>query len=654
MHYIFKGNIYWVLILRLAIILDLFWMSRLFLWVCNPSYFSGLGFAGFIEVLFYGLRFDISALMMVNLPIIFLWSLPFNFTYNKTYRQITNFIFYLFNSIALAANFIDIIYFRFTLKRTTGDIFNYFANEDLQFLGLIPQFIIDFWYVFLLWLVFIFLMIFFCKKIQPELKTPSRSKIKVYVLKILFFLLFLFFSIIGIRGGFQLKPISIIHAGQYAKGKSLPLILNTPFTIIKTINQNALPAVKYFKNKEDAFRIYSPEHIISPDSVTKEFRNFNVVIIIMESFSSEHIAALNPGPDPDNPGGNYKGFTPFLDSLISESLVFNGFANGKRSIEGIPAILSSLPTLMNYDFITSIYSGNKVSSIATLLKEKGYSTAFYHGGTNGTMGFEAFTKMAGFDNYFGRSEYNNENDYDGKWGIYDEEFFQYFSNKLNKTNKPFLSVFFSLSSHHPYSVPEKHKNKFKKGQLDIHESIAYADYSLGEFFKTASKMPWFENTLFVITADHTSENFFPKYQTMIGNYSIPIVFYKPNSDLKGFTNKIAQQIDIMPSVLGFLNFDKNYIAFGQDLFMEKSDNFAVSYLNGNYQIIKDDYVLRFNGKESVSLFNFKLDNLLKNNLIEKEDSAGKEMETFLKAIIQQYNDRLINNDLTNELKNIER
>ena len=647
-HLIFKGNIYWVLIIRLAIILDLYWMSRLLLWVFNPSYFSGLGFSGFFEVLFYGLRFDISALMMVNLPIIFLCLLPFNFTYNKIYQQITSFIFYLFNSIALAANFIDIIYFRFTLKRTSGDIFNYFANEDSQFLGLIPQFIFDFWYIFLLWLAFIFLMIFSCKKIQPELKTSSKSKIKVYSLRIIFSLLFLFISIIGIRGGFQLKPISIIQAGQYAEGKNLTLILNTPFSIIKTINQKALKPVKYFANEDEAIRIYSPEHKVVSDSLSEEFNALNVVIIIMESFSSEHISALNPNLDPEYSEENYKEYTPFLDSLIYESLAFNGFANGKRSIEGIPAILSSLPALMNYDFITSIYSGNKVSSIANLLKNKAYTSSFFHGGTNGTMGFEAFTKMAGFDKYYGRSEYNNENDYDGKWGIYDEEFFQYFANELNKTKKPFLSVFFSLSSHHPYSIPEKHKNKFKKGKLEIHESIGYSDYSLAKFFISASKMPWFENTLFVITADHTSENYYPQYQTMLGNYSIPIVFYRPNSELKCFTKQIAQQIDIMPSVLSFLNFDKDYIAFGKDLFNEQTDNFAVSYLNENYQIIKGDNVLSFNGKESVSLHNYKLDNLLKNNLIEKEDSVRNEMETFLKAIIQQYNDRIINNNLTND------
>ena len=647
-HLIFKGNIYWVLIIRLAIILDLYWMSRLLLWVFNPSYFSGLGFSGFFEVLFYGLRFDISALMMVNLPIIFLCLLPFNFTYNKIYQQITSFIFYLFNSIALAANFIDIIYFRFTLKRTSGDIFNYFANEDSQFLGLIPQFIFDFWYIFLFWLVFIFLMIFLCKKIQPELKTSSKSKIKVYSLRIIFSLLFLFISIIGIRGGFQLKPISIIHAGQYAEGKNLALILNTPFSIIKTINQKALKPVKYFANEEKAVRIYSPEHKVVSDSLSEEFNALNVVIIIMESFSSEHISALNPELDSEYSGENYKAYTPFLDSLINESLIFNGFANGKRSIEGIPAILASLPALMNYDFITSIYSGNKVNSIANLLKGKAYTSSFFHGGTNGTMGFEAFTKMAGFDKYYGRSEYNNENDYDGKWGIYDEEFFQYFANELNKTKQPFLSVFFSLSSHHPYSIPEKHKNKFKKGKLEIHESIGYSDYSLSKFFKSASKMPWFENTLFVITADHTSENYYPQYQTMLGNYSIPIVFYRPDSELKSFTKHIAQQIDIMPSVLSFLNFDKDYIAFGKDLFNEQTDNFAVSYLNGNYQIIKGDNVLSFNGKESVSLHNYKLDNLLKNNLIEKEDSVRNEIETFLKAIIQQYNDRMINNNLTND------
>lgn len=326
-------------------------------------------------------------------------------------------------------------------------------------------------------------------------------------------------------------------------------------------------------------------------------------------------------------------------------MVFKGYANGKRSIEGIPAILASLPTLMNFDYITSIYSGNKINSISGLLKEKGYSSAFYHGGTNGTMSFDAFVKIAGFEKYYGRTEYNNENDFDGKWGIFDEEFFQFAAENINQTQQPFFATIFSLSSHHPYSIPEKYKNKFCKGNLEIHESIMYADYALKQFFKTASAMPWFKNTLFVFTADHTSETYYPQYQTNAGNYAIPIIFYKPGSNLTGIQTDIAQQTDIMPTILNYLNFEKNFIAFGTNLLDTTSYHFSISYLNGIYQLIKDNYVLQFDGNKSTALYNLKTDSLLHDNLINSEETIKTELENFTKAIIQQYNSRLINNEL---------
>lgn len=606
----------------------------------NPSFFSNISTLEFWKIIFYGIRFDFSAILIINSPFIFLNIIPLKIRYNKIYQFSGKLYFYIINAIGLAANFIDIIYFRFILKRTTGDIFNFLANEESEIINLLPQFFIDFWYIFVLWLLFVFLLIKTSNIFEVKVCKDISKNLKYYTKHTIIFVILAFFTIVGIRGGFQLKPISTITAAQYTSTKNTPLVLNSAFSIIKTIDKKGVKSVNFFDDKEKLYSIYSPIHKVGDNK--KDFRKLNVVIIIMESFSTEHIGALNI----DLENGNYLGYTPFLDSMINESLAFKGFANGKRSIEGVPAIVAGLPTLMNLDYLSSIYSGNKINSLASLLKNEGYSTAFYHGGNNGTMSFDVFAQIAGYDNYYGRNEYNNDADFDGKWGIFDEEYFQYFAKELNKTQEPFFATIFSLSSHHPYTIPEKHKNKFRKGNLEIHESIMYADYSLKRFFEKASEMPWFDSTLFVITADHTSEHYFDEYQTSTGNYEIPVIFFQNNSQLKGIQKDIAQQCDIMPTVLNYLNFDKDYLAFGGNVLDTTFNNFSISYLNGTYQLIRDNYVLYFNGEKSIALYNLKSDKLLQNNLINEQREIANSMEIFVKTIIQQYNSRLINNKLT--------
>ncbi|MFC2110996.1 LTA synthase family protein [Bacteroidota bacterium] len=628
------------IIKRLLIILLIFTLARVIFYLFNLSYFSGIGIHEFLVILFYGIRFDISAILMLNAIYILLLTIPFKFRYIKGYRKLTNWIFYITNSIGFAANCVDFMYFRFTLKRTTFDIFHLIGyGDDMQIL--LPQFIKDFWYVPLIWFSLIFVMVFLSKRVKFK-KSQATKNIQYYLGQSLYSLIFIFISFIGIRGGFQLRPLNIINAAEYTKAQNIPLVLNTPFTIIKTVNKQALESVNYFKSEDELNNVFSPIHEIINDSSVK-FNNLNVVIIIMESFSKEHIGSLNEGLEK----GTYQGFTPFLDSLITVSKVYpNAFANGKKSIEAIPAIVAGFPTLMDNPFISSIYSGNKIQSLAALLKEKGYSTSFYHGGTNGTMGFESFALMSGFDKYIGRHEYNNEKHYDGKWGIYDKEFFQFYANELNGNKEPFMSAFFSLSSHHPYIVPEKYLNKLPKGKLQIQQSIAYADYSLSKFFETAAKMSWFDNTLFVITADHTSDTYYPYYQNRLGMYSVPLLYYRPNSNFSGIENKITQQIDIMPSILDYLNYDKDFFAFGESSFDSLSSNFSISYLNNSYQLVMDDYLIQYTGNDIREVYNIRNDSLLENNIANINNEKQKELSEFLKAIIQQYNNRMNKNKLT--------
>ena len=261
------------------------------------------------------------------------------------------------------------------------------------------------------------------------------------------------------------------------------------------------------------------------------------------------------------------------------------------------------------------------------------------------MGFESFTKSAGFDRYFGRTEYNNENDFDGEWGIWDEPFLQFFARQLNSMPQPFITALFTLSSHHPYKVPLKYKGKFRKGHLPIQEAINYSDFALQKFFATASKMPWFRNTLFVITADHTSEAYFPEYKTRVGQYRIPILFYHAGSDLKGTSPLTVQQTDIMPSILHYLRYPRPFIAFGNSAFDQQASHFNLTAIGNSFQIITGDYSLQLCENTDPVLYNFSRDKLLTTNRASVEPDTSRQMEYLLKGLIQQYNNRMIDNRL---------
>jgi phosphoglycerol transferase MdoB-like AlkP superfamily enzyme len=628
------------MLLKLMLVLILLFLSRIIFYACNHGYFSNLELTEATRLFVIGLRFDLSALLIINAPFILMNSLPFKFRYNSIYQGFANVYFYVVNSFALFTNFGDTIYFRFTLKRLTADIFKY-VGVGGDFDKLIPQFLRDFWYVAVIWVAFVAILIYIGTRFRVTSSVAKKKgfDLPFFAINTILFAAIITLSVIGIRGGLQLRPIGLVTAGNYTSAKNLPLVLNTPFSIAKTMENEALKPVTFYKKESDLAREYSPVHY----GKTTGFKNYNVMIIILESFSSEHIGSLNHSLE----NGRYQGFTPFLDSLIKQGRYFTAFANGKTSIQGIPAVLSGIPSLMNESFIQSSYAAGKFTSIGGLLKPKGYTTAFFHGGTNGTMGFDSYTKLVGFDHYYGRSEYNNEKDYDGKWGIRDEEFFQFTAKTINGFKQPFAAAFFSLSSHHPYHVPARYINILRTGKLPIQQSIMYADYSLGEFFHTAKHMPWYKNTLFVITADHTSEGYYPYYQSDVGQYAIPLLFFMPGSDLKGKAEQLAQQTDVMPTVMNYLGYDKNYLAFGTDLIDSLPDveHFSIHYISGLYGLIKDGYYLEYNGNKSTALFNITNDSLQRHNLIGKENEVQKKMELFITAYIQQYNNRLIENRL---------
>jgi phosphoglycerol transferase MdoB-like AlkP superfamily enzyme len=600
--------------------------------------FPGVTPGEFLSIMRGGLLFDISATVYLNSLFIILHILPFDIRYNDIYQKVLKYLFFITNGLAFAVNSADFVYYRFVFKRATADVFRTFENET-NLPGLFFRFLADYWQVTLFCFLVWFLMVWLYSKIKVKKPEPS-NRLAYYVINVIAIPLVAALIIGGARGGYKhsTRPITISNAARYVKNpRDVAIVLNTPFSLLRTSGQKSLVKHDFYDN-EKLDELYDPHFIPSGN---KPLRKENVVIIILESFAREYIGSLNK----DLEGGTYTGYTPFLDSLLQESLTFEvTLCNGRKSIDAMPSILASLPSLET-PYIISHYANNQINGIASLLKKKGYYTSFFHGAPNGSMGFDSFARMAGFDDYVGLNQYPEKNDYDGIWGVWDEPFFMFFAEKLNNFPEPFMASIFSISSHHPFEVPEKYRKKFKKGPAPIVEVVGYTDFALKQLFETISDEPWFRNTLFVITADHTNESIHKEYQNDFGVYSIPIIFFKPGSPLKGIKNRIAQQIDIMPTVLNYLGYDEEYIAFGNDLLDDSFESFAFNTNGSTYHFYMKDHILEMIDNKPAGLYNFINDRSLENDILEEEPELASLMEQKLKAVIQSYNTRLIDNDM---------
>ena len=632
-----EANEYLVLLYRITILMGFYSLCRILFYLFNTASFPQVTFSSFLTIMKGGLMFDISALIYLNAVYMLFFLLPFRFKFAGWYQKSLKWIFMIGNGAGIAFNLIDIIYYRYILKRTTASMFDV-AAFDAGNTNLIARFFYDFWYILL---IFIFLIVLLSELYSILKPKPFRIK-NPYVyfisgIPIIFIVLGL--SVIGVRGGWRhsTRPINMNNAGAFVNtSEEMSLVQNTPFCIMRTWGKKAFETKSFFASDKELERIYSPVH--TPDSVAPA-RKENVVIIILESFNRAFVGGLNQHyEDPRD-----RSYTPFLDSLINESLVFpNAFANGRKSIDAIPSVTASIPALV-LPYIISERSGNAINSIAGLLAGQGYQTAFFHGAPNGSMGFDAFTKIAGYQKYFGLNEYGKEEDFDGIWGVWDEPYFQFFAREMNTMQEPFLTTVFSVSSHHPYEVPEKYKGKFPEGRIPLNKCIRYTDLSLQKFFDTARKMPWFENTLFVITADHAVDSDILEYYTSVNHFAVPLLFYKADGSFKGIDNGLAQQIDIMPTVLSYLNYPFQYIAFGNNLLDKNSPRFVINYIQDSYQFLSGDYAFYLTDDKLTAIYNRKEDPKLAKNLIGTVDFQQEQQ--LQKAIVQQFNNRMAENRL---------
>ena len=605
---------------RILLLQLLYLFVRIAFYANNKHLFAELPPLDVVNSFIIGMRFDLAAICLLN-SLYFLLSLIPAGSFKKAKHLILGIWFTLSNGLFLSFNIFDLEYFQYQGKRLT--VSSFLIMNDIQ--DQIVQVSLNYWY-FSLGMIFCYYLLWVSQKAfdRTSYIKVSLSKRAMLILPALAFLVLL------ARGGMQVKPLVPAHAYLDNRPQLANLSLNTTFTILKSYKQKPLPAKNYYPTWPKVRNVMAqvPTLANPKQPVLKE--KTNVVLIILESFNLEYM-----GHDND-----WEGYTPFLDELSEKSHFFPyHLANGRRSIDAMPSIFAGLPSWMPRPFITSNFQGNRLAPLPQKFRDAGYSTAFFHGGENGTMFFDVMAQRFGFDQYYGAQEYPDSSQHDGHWGIFDEPFLQYTVETINKMEKPFFSSVFTLSSHQPYSIPEQHQGKFKKGTLAIHESIGYSDYALRQFFESAKKQDWYKDTLFIITSDHTSISEHADFQTQVGNYRVPLIFFHPSRDLPLETQQLAQQTDILPTLIDLFGLSNDNIShFGRSLLLG-DDRHVIFSLGQQYFLLSSQGLMSFDSSGKVK------DLQILPWLPPAQEEKSPNWNEILRAKVQYYHNGLLEDHL---------
>jgi len=636
----FRINEISILIYRIFLVYINYTFCRLLFVYFNNDLLQIDNFLQLTKLLYHGIRFDSMSIVYLNSIFILLSIIPFKINTSKIYQDVLIWIYFIFNGIGMLLNFIDFEYYRFNLNRLMSSFLEAIESEPNKS-ELILHYIFDYYHILIIYLTFLFVWIFLYKMVK--LKDQLSFRNKNYYLSSLFICLFTaVFCVMGARGGDLKKstrPITIIDAMDNVNNpQHADIILNTPFTILKTLFKKPFKLINKFNNDE----ILNELNTIKQYNRVLKDPSPNVIIFILESMGREYWGSMNK----ERKIKDFKGFTPFLDSLAEHSLVFsNAFATSRKSIHAMPSILAGIPSF-EISYTSTPYSKQKIESIVSIANSMDYNTSFFHGASNGSMGFLGFSNTLGFKNYYGRNEFNNDDEYDGYWGIWDEPFLQFTKETLDNKKQPFLATVFTITSHEPYVIPKKYDNRFNQGIIPMHKCVLYTDFSIRKFFDESKNSDWFKNTIFLFTADHSNKSYYPYYQKTINRFANPIMIYIPNSEFKGEVNSLASHMDIYPTIVDLIGYKKPFRSWGKSLVTRDNLNsIVVNYLGGgSYFIMNDSLISVHNGKKAIGFYDIQ-DKNFKNNLIHKRNKKMNDLERKGSIFLQDYFNRIIKGEM---------
>ena len=660
-------------------------ISRLVWFVANVFWLPPIGIDEYVYAHLVGIYFDIPVVIGLFLPV-WIWVIG-GHSWRDRFPAINRILFVISSMTVLIFNGIDTGYSQVTAKRSGYELFDILGDDANRF----APYIIDNWYIIL----GLAAMGYFIYRWVPIHGQYTDINFRMRPLRgLIATLTFAAICLLGFRGGFQLRPLRAIDASNFVQPEIAPLVTSTPLQNISTWKRNGLPNFEFDiqfpansaitsepKTSASQHWLFDNSTALSPFPMSRTLGGGwvqpNIVVIVVESLARDYTGF-----------GNGTQFTPYLDRLAADpnTLYFPYcYANGTKSIEMVPSIFCGMPSLMSEFYVTSAYASNKVNNAYKLAK--GYKTAFFHGSNNGTMGFQSFLKQTGLQQYHGIDQYPSDlyqRDFDGNWGIFDEPYLQHFircMDTMNDGKQPVFASVFTLSSHHPYTIPEPYINKLPGTPETVQHTIAYADIALHKFFQTAATKPWFKNTVFVITGDHTSHSDKEYFYSQSGHYEVPFLIYAPGIDIKHinekpnqseefrnqqlrikkpqtFTNpsrnewadiintatqKTLSQCDIIPTLWNLLGANNPRLGFGRSAFDPNYKGYSTHIDKDLYYIIQYPFVLALDQQGKVVDYHKQLRNNNKSQKLPLEGPQFEWLRATLQCQMKEYSSRIKQN-----------
>ncbi len=615
-------------------LLLLYTACRIFFVLYNQD-LLGLDKPGLPMLFLSGIRFDLAAICMANILFVILYLLSAFVTIPPKGHLAVRLLFTGINGLLFLLFWVDALYFPFVQKRLQFDAFLFVTGEKgTELWQVLPVFMVQFWWAWLIALSGFFLLDrLYLHLLRPAMVFPSNVSWKK---KAWWMPLIALLYLLALRGGWQLRPLGIMHATEAVGPELAPAVLNTTFSLWRTMQKQVLVPASFVP--ETSLTLSDRGVHVPADTAAHIDSHSNVVIIMVESLSTNLLG---------REGGMTT--TPFLDSLVEEGWYFaNTIANARESVQGVPAVLSSIPAWMDDPFLFSRYGNNHIESVASLMASRGYSSVFFHGAAKGTMGFDLYCRSAGFQQYLGREQYPySERHFDGAWGIWDHHYLPYMARELTKTAQPFVAAVLTLNTHHPFKVPAEMEGRFRKPGHPILTSMGYGDESLRLFFEVAKTQPWYHNTLFVISADHPGPHAVP-FRPKADTYRVPLLFFYPSGIWKGKKGALASQIDILPTVASMLGCQTPVFSLGTNLMDTIALPAAITYNAGIYQVFAGRLRMQFDGHKVLSCHDWKEDPLYTRPLTPWQNlsSEVQSTEAHLKRKIQAFTHAMVKDKMT--------
>lgn len=606
-----------------------FQILRLFFAGYNYQKFAGLSSIELIQVLFYSLRPDISAASYILILIFFLLILN-EFVRKKFISKIITYYSYVWIIVISFISVTDAQIYKEWGSKINSEALSFFDTPTEMFSSIASSPVILLIIIFFILIVlgiFLYNRLFKLPKRFQVSELTDKLLVRITRLTLFYFILFTLI-VLGVRGGIQLAPMNPSFAYFSTHDILNCTAINPTWNLAYSIFEKPKNRNYYlrFPPEEVNFLLNDYQLLSSSDttSIFKLHGKPNIVLVILESYTADIVESL----------GGLPNVTPNLDSLIQGGLSFQNFyAAGNRTYKSLPAILNGYPSLPVDRVIKYKHIIEKLPSIAHTINKQDYFSSFYYGGETEFANIRAMVIESGFDSLIDQRNFK-DSEKNSKWGAHDQVVFDRVLNDIDGYNTSFFTTILTLSNHEPFETPNQpvFTDENDHNAMIFKNTAAYTDQCLGDFIRKASKKEWFNNTIFIFTADHGhhyAKNRINKKNPEM--FHIPLVIYSNLLKIEYVGTKItkfASQSDIAALLFSQIQLNHSDFIWSKNVFNPAQIGFAYyGFVDGFGWLTEKDIIVYDNISEQI-LFSSGDDNKIEESL--------KIGQAYLQSLYQDF------------------